>query len=404
MWLSRSSSRLLARRRLSTAVQRPTSITPQQRTALRAERRERGKALLAAAQGNASSSTSSKSLYTSRWIWYAGLSVPTILIGWTLQDSSSPPARALDALGVTAWIAHYTDQVAQPVYATLLPAWTEMPHVPHDIPPPPTLVLDLEETLVSSTWDRKHGWRHAKRPGVDQFLQTMANYYEIVLYSPSIDGVADPVVSSLDKQQCIMHRLYRDATYYQDGIHKKDISRLGRKMGKIVVLDDDVDAVLHPDHMICVPPYTDPTDRTDNVLERLTPFLVNLARQGYDDIPAVLEQYRGMDAVQIMDEQDIRRLRVAQNTGGLSSLGRRGDLPTPELTPTARTSVATKGLTSKDIVGAAPPPTSGVAGWMAQRAAQKEEAQQRKMQEWNQVMMDRQEKKKQQQQQAKAAA
>lgn len=49
-----------------------------------------------------------------------------------------------------------------------------MPNVPHDIPVPHTLVLDFENTLVSSTWDRKYGWRHAKRPGVDKFLLDMA--------------------------------------------------------------------------------------------------------------------------------------------------------------------------------------------------------------------------------------
>lgn len=113
-----------------------------------------------------------------------------------------------------------------------------MPNVPHDIPTPPTLVLDLESTLVSSTWDRKWGWRHAKRPGVDKFLLDMAQYYEIVLYSPSIDGIADPVVTSLDKQGCIMHRLYRDATYYKNGIHIKDLRRLNRNIKQMVVLDD----------------------------------------------------------------------------------------------------------------------------------------------------------------------
>jgi import inner membrane translocase subunit TIM50 len=92
-----------------------------------------------------------------------------------------------------------------------------MPNVPHDIPIPHTLVLDLENTLVSSTWDRKYGWRYSKRPGVDKFLLDMAQYYEIVLYSASMDAVAEPVVNSLDKQGCIMHRLYRDATYYHNG-------------------------------------------------------------------------------------------------------------------------------------------------------------------------------------------
>lgn len=65
----------------------------------------------------------------------------------------------------------------------------------------------------------------------------MAQYYEIVLYSPSLDGVADPVVMSLDKHGCIMHRLYRDATYYTNGVHVKDLSRLNRNIVSIHVVE-----------------------------------------------------------------------------------------------------------------------------------------------------------------------
>ena len=114
-----------------------------------------------------------------------------------------------------------------------------MPNVPHDIPPPHTLVLDLENTLVGSTWDRKYGWRHAKRPGVEKFLHDMVQYYEIVLYSPSHEGLAEPVVAALDKDGCIMHRLYREATHFHNGIHVKDLNSLNRNVKRIVVLDDD---------------------------------------------------------------------------------------------------------------------------------------------------------------------
>ena len=98
------------------------------------------------------------------------------------------------------------------------------------MPCPHTLVLDLENTLVSSTWDRKYGWRHAKRPGVDNFLTSLSQYYEIVLFSPSLPGVAEPVVNSLDKNGCIMHRLYREATSFVDGVHVKDLKALNRPM------------------------------------------------------------------------------------------------------------------------------------------------------------------------------
>ncbi|EEC51596.1 predicted protein, partial [Phaeodactylum tricornutum CCAP 1055/1] len=218
--------------------------------------------------------------------------------------------------------------LAKPAHEKLLPDWSQLPNVPQDIPVPHTLVLDLENTLVSSTWDRRYGWRHAKRPGVDKFLRELAQYYEIVLYSPSIDGIADPVVTSLDKDGCIMHRLYREATYYTGGVHVKDLNRLNRPLNRMVVIDDDPSEVqFNPENLIRVKPYADPTDRTDNTLERILPFLVEIAREGYNDVPGLLRQYEGMDADQIADEQDrriheLRTHRERRSQQGLGALAR----------------------------------------------------------------------------------
>ena len=273
-----------------------------------------------------------------------------------------------------------------------------MPNVPHDIPVPPTLVLDLENTLVSSTWDRKYGWRHAKRPGVDKFLHDMAQYYEIVLYSPSVDGIADPVVTSLDKDGCIMHRLYRDATYYRNGVHVKDLSRLNRNVKRMIVLDDDpAEVSLNPENLIRVKPYTDPNDRTDNTLARIAPFLIEIVREGYDDYPALLQQYQGMDADGIADEQEYRiaqfkqdRERLSQRgLGGFARGGIMSNLPEPELQPANDYGAygSRSQLTAKDLVGAAPPSTSGDEGgfvdWINRRSQEKEEHRQRKYEKWN---------------------
>jgi len=282
-----------------------------------------------------------------------------------------------------------------------------MPNVPHDIPVPHTLVLDLENTLVSSTWERKYGWRHAKRPGVDKFLHELAQYYEIVLYSPTIDGIADPVVTSLDKDGCIMHRLYRDATYYIDGVHVKDLNRLNRNVRRMVVVDDDpAEVAFNPENLIRVKPYADPTDRTDNTLERITPFLIEIAREGYNDVPALLQQYQGMDADQIADEQDrrIQQLRVDRERRSQRGLGAlapsgRGHLPEPELPPEDASKFfrSTQQLTAKDIAGAPPPSEAsdkGLTGWMNRRAKEKEEHQMRKLEKWNEVMQKKQQERK----------
>lgn len=277
-----------------------------------------------------------------------------------------------------------------------------MPNVPHDIPVPHTLVLDLENTLVHSTWDRKYGWRHAKRPGVDKFLLDMAQYYEIVLYSPSIDAVADPVVTSLDKSGCIMHRLYRDATYYKDGVHMKDLKRLNRNINRMIVLDDDpAESALNLENLIRIKPYNDPNDRDDNALARITPFLIEIARENYSNIPELLRQYEGMDADEIADEQE-RRLqyyrqareeRTSHGLGGFAKMASRSLEIEPELEPRKSSFHAPQQLTSKDLVGPAPMSSgsdSGLMGFLNRRQEEKEEQLKRKFEKWNEVMLRKQ--------------
>ncbi|GAX16154.1 hypothetical protein FisN_3Hh365 [Fistulifera solaris] len=400
----------VSRAQFTTAITRPTNITAAERAALRAARRERGRQLLQQQEQSTTQQVETTKWHNrvagSRWLWYVGLLVPTAIITWAVQDEDSPPARLAEAMGLAGWIRNKFEEMAVPQYDKLLPDWSQMPNVPHDIPVPHTLVIDLDNTLVSSTWDRKYGYRHAKRPGVDQFLRTMAMYYEIVLFSPSIDGMADPVVTSLDKEGCIMHRLYRDATVYKNGVYIKDLDRLNRNVNRIVVLDDDPEEVqFHPYNVIPIKPYTDPSDRTDNALERITPFLIEIARENYGDIPTLLRQYHGMDSDQIADEIErrinlIRYDRLQQSSRGLGGLAPRNQLPAPELPAEAVSSTTVTRpvqLTAKDIAGKAPDEveSNGLVGWMQRRAKEKEEHQMRKMEKWQQVMMDRQKRKSQ---------
>jgi len=367
----------------------------------------------AGAEGASSSSASSSAApvrlpFSSRVVYGAGVGVPTLLLAWGLYDDESPPAKFAELVGLTAKIRGVADEFARPNRAKLIPDWSEIPQVPHDIPIPHTLVLDLENTLVSSTWDRKYGWRHAKRPGVDKFLHDMAQYYEIVLYSPSHQGVAELVVESLDPNGLIMHRLYREATHYMKGVHVKDLDSLNRNTNKMIVLDDDPAAVqLHPHNLIRVKPYTDPKDRSDRTLARITPLLIEIAREGYKDIPAVLRQFPGMDADEIADEHERRiagvlQARQQKAQRGLGALvgaaGTRADLPPPEMTPEPeRTTGAPQQLTAKDLVGPAPEPESGggIAGWLSRRQKEQEEQQMRKVEKWNEYMMKKQNEKKQ---------
>eukprot|EP00536_Pseudo-nitzschia_multiseries_P016449 jgi/Psemu1/263662/estExt_Genewise1Plus.C_11180008 len=408
----------------TTFVRPQGPVTAQERIALRAARKERAASFLrkagaggegaagAGAAGGSGSGAKRGGFVANKYFWYASFVVPTGILVWGLGDSNSPPARFCELIGLTQYIEGWVDDIAKPSHEKLLPDWSQMPNVPHDIPVPHTLVLDLENTLVSSSWDRKRGWRHAKRPGVDKFLLDMAQYYEIVLYSPSIDGIADPVVNELDKQGCIMHRIYRDGTYYHKGVHVKDLSKLNRNTDRMIVIDDDLAEVqFHPENVVRVKPYTDPNDRTDTTLARITPFLIEIARENHGDIPSLLSQYKGMDADEIADEQD-RRIRYYRNAreeemsrglGGLAKMARKSVVVEPELPaatdPSFRPSQPQQQLSAKDIVGAAPSigsgssgqsSSSGLIGFLNRREEEKIEAQQRKFEKWNEIMLRKQ--------------
>ena len=286
-----------------------------------------------------------------------------------------------------------------------------MKDVPKDFQPM-TLVLDLEDTLVNSSWDRKHGWRTAKRPGAIKFIRELAQYYEIVVYTPSTLGLAIPIIEALQMETGggIMHMLFRESCYYKDGVYMKDLSRLNRNPSRVILIDDDEKAAsLNPENLIKVKPYMDPNDRQDDTLERLIPLLIEIATENYSDARVVLGQFRGMDANEIADtlEERVSRIQNVRNSGrGLGSWSNAGkmDMPAPEMTPVDRSKKKSGGgISSKDLVGDAPSSMGsmgneqGLTGWLQKRQEKQAKEKMEKMEHWNKIMMERNEEKSKQQ-------
>ena len=210
---------------------------------------------------------------------------------------------------------------------------------------------------------------------------------------------------TLDSSGYAIHRLFRESTNYHNGVHCKDLSWLNRNLNKVIALDDDPAALqFQPENLIQVKPYENP-DVEDNTLARITPLLVEISREGYDDIPELLSQFKGMDADEIADEferrvGDLRARRDQIVRTGLGSFASsKGGLPPPELPPNLEGSGSGQAqtLTAKDIVGNAPPPVasnSGVMGWLQQRQQRQEEENKEKFALWNEVMAKKQAEKK----------
>ncbi|KAG6820317.1 hypothetical protein H0H93_002404 [Arthromyces matolae] len=175
------------------------------------------------------------------------------------------------------------------------PAWPELLPPPYPAPhqKPYTLLISVDDLLVTSTWDRQHGWRTAKRPGVDYFLAYISQFYEVVIFTSQNYYTAIPIIEKLDRYNFyITHRLFREATRSINGKIVKDLSYLNRDLAKVISLDTDADHVsTHPENAIVIPKWKG--DPKDTGLIAMIPFLESLAIYRPPDVRPILESYQG---------------------------------------------------------------------------------------------------------------
>ena len=145
---------------------------------------------------------------------------------WTTEEDARRHPEAPSGLSpslfykrIKARMMDLTSYYKDPPFQKLLPDEDPQFRQPY------TLVISLEDLLVHSEWGREHGWRLAKRPGVDYFLRYLNQYYELVLFTtvPSVTG--DQVLRKLDPYRIIRWPLFREATKYKDGEYVKVFSR-----------------------------------------------------------------------------------------------------------------------------------------------------------------------------------
>ncbi|KAL9597008.1 MAG: hypothetical protein Q9219_005434 [cf. Caloplaca sp. 3 TL-2023] len=251
------------------------------------------------------------------------------------EEARHPNAPSGWGLGLfynraSARLADMLDYYNEPAFAKLLPnpdpAW-ERPY---------TLVLSLEDLLVHSEWTREHGWRMAKRPGVDYFLRYLSQYYELVIFTslPSMTG--DPIIRKLDPYHVVLWPLFREATRYKNGEYIKDLTYLNRPLSKTILLDTNPShASLQSSNAIILPPWTG--SPTDTDLVSFIPFLEYTANMGFTDIRDVLKSFAGTHIpteyarreriardkfrAQYAEENKSSRHRKSSSGGLLSSLG-----------------------------------------------------------------------------------
>lgn len=197
-------------------------------------------------------------------------------------------------------VGYYTE----PTFPKLLP------EVPASQRQPFTLVLSLEDLMVHSSWSREHGYRTAKRPGIDYFIRYLSQYYELVLFTSVPLAMADPVIKKLDPFHFIMWPLGREATKYEGGEYVKDLAYLNRDLSKTIIIDTHAPHVKNqPENAIVIPKWSgDPKDPHTKDLVALIPFLEYVATMSTEDVRPVLKSFQGTS----IPEEFARRENIAR--------------------------------------------------------------------------------------------
>ncbi|KAI5176588.1 CTD small phosphatase-like protein 2, partial [Pancytospora epiphaga] len=123
----------------------------------------------------------------------------------------------------------------------------------------PTLVLDLDNTLIYSSYSEDISSRFTsvnfthenitftvkikERPFLPEFLLTLSKHYEIIVFSAGVSSYCRAVVEAIDKNGVITHVLDRrhctpldsDTSY---PVYTKSLDMLGRDLSRTIIVDD----------------------------------------------------------------------------------------------------------------------------------------------------------------------
>ncbi|KAH7148478.1 NLI interacting factor-like phosphatase-domain-containing protein [Dactylonectria macrodidyma] len=186
-----------------------------------------------------------------------------------------------------------------------------------------TLILDLDETLIHSMskggrmstghmvevrlnttyvavgGQTSIGPQHPilywvnKRPYCDEFLRRVCKWYNLVVFTASVQEYADPVIDWLEQERKFFSaRYYRQHCTFRQGAFIKDLSAVESDLSKVMILDNSpLSYLFHQDNAIPIQGWIN--DPTDTDLMHLVPLLEGL--QYVHDVRALLALRGGED-------------------------------------------------------------------------------------------------------------
>ena len=167
-----------------------------------------------------------------------------------------------------------------------------------------TLVLDLDETLINVEFKDMSNNKcilHL-RPGLFWFLSKVKPFYELITFTSASKEYAQPIINEIElKNKYFDYTFFREHSVISGNDFVKDISRIGRDMKKIIIIDNmEQNFRLNKKNGIKIKAFYG--DQNDKVLYELSKILVLIVKQGYEDLTVALQQYANEIKVKITME------------------------------------------------------------------------------------------------------
>ena len=149
-----------------------------------------------------------------------------------------------------------------------------------------TLVLDLDETLIhfKENPNNESSGLLRFRPFLTEFLTHVQNDFELVIFTAAVQDYADPIIEAIEKKSNVIFdfRLYRKHTNIVNNDFVKDLSRLGRDLSRVIIVDNmSQNYKLQPNNGISIRPFWG-KDTKDMVLVDLLYVLLDIAKNYLD--------------------------------------------------------------------------------------------------------------------------
>ena len=149
-----------------------------------------------------------------------------------------------------------------------------------------TLLISLDGTLIHFKIDNKNKSNNKGiiqlRPGLNEFLSDIKPYYEIIAFSNGDKKYTDLLINSLDKNKIFFeNKLYREHCIIMNNDFVKDISKLGKDLSKIIIVDNLVQNFrLNLENGINIKSFNG--EINDKILKELGKILIKIAKFGGD--------------------------------------------------------------------------------------------------------------------------